>query len=191
MIDWAEFCSHIDAGKIRKIGIDYGIEYEVLADELPWIGMCVSANMKLRIQEPDAEEVKRHITGMRNAAAVLNKKMKSLNALSRYHGELRSRYKKFYQLNNDLLELIIVLDELDPSGWKSKNSVTEANNSLIYQLAKIWKQQTGKHATGSGKKGEFIEFMCDCADVLGFDPEPLPARFGHLRRKNKGTDFEI
>ena len=182
----------IDPVLVQRLAADYGLDCDVLAKKLPRIARGVFTIRDLKEAEPDAYEVKRdYIKVMRNSAAVLSDKLSTFPINSTFHAELLHRTSTLYTLKADLSELITALDELDPSSWKEKKGTTAYRNSLILLLAKLWKQQTGKPATSSSKSGHFLAFMCECADIMGVDSSPLPARFNRLRRKNKGTDFEI
>jgi hypothetical protein len=181
----------IDPASVQQIAKDYGLDCEALAYRLQQIAIGAFTLRESKKSEPDTEEVSRYIEAMRNPAAALRNKLINFPVNSTFHAELFSRTKTFYTLGAELTELITALDDLDPSGWKEKKVTTVFHNSLVYQLATLWKQQTGKPVTGSKKSGQFLAFMCECADVLGIDSQPLPDRFVRLRRKNKGTDFEI
>lgn len=187
---YSEQPADIDTAKVRRLAKDYGIDCDVLAKELPQIAFGFFHQRDNKNNEPDTEEVKRHIKVMRNAAETLSKKINTLPIDSVFEARLTSRYEKTYRLGDDLDKLINVLDNLNPKGWK-KNGNQVSRDSLIVLLGKLWNLQTGKPITSSTKTGRFIAFMCECADILGIDSSPLPGRFLHLKRKYKGRYFKI
>lgn len=180
----------LDPEAINRMSAEYDISADVLSEKLPQIAHGVTVVRDLKSEEPDTDEVRRHIASMRNAAANLKKKLGTVPINSLFHAELFRRYDNMYQLRKDLSDLIAVLDNMDPKGWKQNGEIV-GRDAFIALLAKLWKRQTGRPATKSDKPGKFIAFMCQCADLLGFDKEPLPERFSRLKRKYKHTDFEI
>jgi hypothetical protein len=93
-------------------------------------------------------------------------------------------YQDLDKLNDSLVEFENRIAIINPKGWK-KNSETVSRDGLICRLAEFWKQQTGKPATRSSKNGQFIAFMCECADILDIDSVPLPERFIYLKKQKR------
>ena len=170
----------IDPEAIRRLSVDYGIDAQVLAHKLPLIFRGVHSVHEYKAGEPDAEEIKRHRDGIRSAAATLRQRLVNVPMNSLFHAELFERYEKLYPLRANLSDLIAVLDTMDTEGRKPKAEVF-SRDALIGLLVKLWERQTGRPATTSTRPGEFIAFMCECADLLGFDSEPLPRRFSRIK----------
>ena len=189
MNQYSELPADIDPATVRRIATDYGLDGDVLVKRLSWAAFSVPMLRDFRNSEPTTKEVKRHIEGMRNAAATLTQQIDRLPASS-FRAELFYKYKKLYMLNADLAELITALDNLDPLGWK-ENGDQVGRDVFIQQIATLWKSETGKRPTESEKPGQFLAFMAECAYLFGIDPSPLPGRFRRLRKQSKGTDFEI
>jgi len=181
--------ANLDLAEVQRIAADYGLDYDVLVEKLSWVACSVPMLRDFKKSEPTTKEVNLHIKAMRNAAATLVQKIGTLPDSS-FRADLFYKYKNLYMFNNDLTELVTVLDNLEPLGWKEDGDQV-GRDVFIQQLAKFWKIETGERPTESEKPGKFLAFMSDCAYLFGIDPSPLPTRFRRLRKQNKGTDFEI
>ena len=189
--EYARYLADVDMASVQQIASDYGLDYQVLSEKLPRIVYGTELMRDTKSKEPDTEEARRYIKTMISAAEVLREKITTFPINSSFHAELFYKYKNLYMLGNDLDDLITVLDNLDPSCWKERNVTKIFRDSLIYQLAELWKSESGKPIDASDKPGHFLAFLCGCADLFGIDSEPLPERFRRLRKENKGTAFEI
>jgi len=190
MNQYSKLPADINPATVKQIAADYGLGYDVLVEKLSWTAFSVPMLRDLKNNEPTTKEVKRHIKGMQNAAIALKQKIGTVPINSSFHAKLSHEYKNLYMLNSDLTELIKVLDNLDPLGWKEDGEQVR-RDVFINQIAKLWRLEKGKPPTESEKPGKFLAFMNECAYLFGIDPSPLPTRFRRLRKQNKGTDFEI
>lgn len=184
---------------VKRISATYGIDSSVLHSYLSVIAHYVHRARSIRSMQPDTDEVNRHIRAIKTAAVELKKQLDAIPLLSVLGKELHCRYGRggtafpssifsvdapqsdLHELSgNGLPRLIEILDGLNPRGWKYRNPEYAAREDLIRGLAAMWRAETGRPVTQSDQPGEFVSFMCECADVLGFDSTPLPRKLSRL-----------
>ena len=167
----------IDPAAVKRLASTYKISEGNLALNLTGIGNGYLWRRGFAEQEPSAKHTDRQLAKMRKAARDLRQKISGADPS--LHSLIEYVYKDLDKLNDSLVEF-----EKSITGIKQKSPKKNSDN-LIMDIAYLWQLYTGQSPTRSSKPGQFLAFMCECADILDIDSSPLPERFAYLKKLKK------